>query len=189
MTTESPSSRMLSIFHDGGIDFESADDAWRRAEHLYPLLGWLTASFPDTRAFQTCAEWLRLCATHIEGGEPAAALFTRAGSDAPRQAHAVASGLVDLRNECVLAQRPAAAAFADAANHLCEVWAAVLAHEADAETESWDRAKAATTAMVTARLYQQGLEEQDKEARTRARVELTRLLRTARETVSQIPPG
>ena len=173
---------MLAMFHEAGIHFESADDAWRRAEHLYPLLGWLTASFPEERAFQTCVEWLRLCASHIEGGEMVPTLFAQARSNAPRQAHGVARGLVDLRDERILAGKPAAAAFADAANHLCEVWAAVTTKEEDAETEPWARAKAATTAMVTAWLYQQDLDEQDKAARTLARLELTRLLRTARTT-------
>jgi hypothetical protein len=181
--TESPSARLLAMFHEAGIHFESADDAWQRAEHLYPLLGWLTASFPDERAFRSCAEWLRLCASRIDGSEPAAALFAQARLDSPRQAHIVAGGLVDLLNERVLARQPAAAAFADAANNLCEVWAAVTTDEMDAETEPWARAKAAAAAMVTAWLYQQGLEEQDKEARALARVELTRLLRTARTTV------
>ncbi|MBZ4419551.1 hypothetical protein [Myxococcus sp. RHSTA-1-4] len=187
--TESPSTRLLFIFQQSGIHFESVEDAWRRAEHLYPLLGWLTASFPDARAFETCVEWLRLCAARIKGSEPAAALFARARSGAPRQAHVVAGGLVDLRNENILARRPAAAAFADAANHLCEVWAAVTTDERDAETEPWARAKAASAAMVTAWVYQQELEEQDKEARSRARVELTQLLRAARETVAQVTPG
>ncbi|WP_246357206.1 hypothetical protein [Pyxidicoccus fallax] len=173
------------MFHEAGFPFESVDAAWRGSEHLYPLLGSLTASFPDARAFQTCAEWLRLCAAHIEGSEPAAALFARACSEVPRQSHIVASGLGDLRNECILARRPAAAAFADSASHLCEAWAAVSTGEVDDETEPWARAKAAAKAMVTAWLYQQGLEEEDKEARTRARVELTRLLRTAREEVSK----
>lgn len=181
--TESPSARLLAMFHEAGIHFESADDAWQRAEHLFPLLGWLTASFPDEWAFRTCAEWLRRCASRIDGSEPAAELFAQARSDAPRQAHVVAGRLVDLRNEHVLARRPAAAAFADAANHLCEVWAAVTTDETDAETEPWARAKAAAAAMVTAWLYQQGLEEQDKEARTLARVELIRLLRSARAMV------
>jgi hypothetical protein len=171
------------MFHEAGIHFESADDAWQRAEHLYPLLGWLTASFPDEKAFRTCAEWLRVCASRIDGSEPAAALFAQARTGSPRQAHISAGGLVDLRNECILARKPAAAAFADAANHLCEVWAAVTTHEADAETEPWGRAKAAAAAVVTAWLYQQGLEEQDKEARRLARLELTRLLRAARATV------
>jgi hypothetical protein len=184
--TESPSAFMLSMFHEAGIPFESVEDAWQRAEHLYPLLGWLTASFPDVRAFQTCAEWLRLCAARIDGSEPAAALFARARSDAsPRQAHIVAGGLGDLRNERILAGQPAAAAFADAASHLCEVWAAVTTREEDADTHPWARAKAATEAMVTARLYQQGLSEQDKAAKTAARIELTGLLRSARTMVLQ----
>ncbi len=56
-------------------------------------------------------------------------------------------------------------------------------HEEDAETEPWGRAKAAAVAMVTAWVYQQGLEEEDKQARRLARVELTRLLREARAAV------
>nr|QKW93795.1 hypothetical protein [Vitiosangium cumulatum] len=179
-TTDAPSTRMLALFQGAGIHFESAEDAWRRAEHLYPLLGWLTSSFPDERAFLTCAEWLRRCAERIEDARPAAELFAQARSGAPRQAHVVAGRLVDLRNEWILAKKPAAAAFADAANHLCEVWAAVTTGEVDAETEPWARAKAAAVAMVTAWLYQQGLEEDDKAERERARVDLTRLLRTAR---------
>ncbi|MFP2923950.1 hypothetical protein ACLESO_01785 [Pyxidicoccus sp. 3LG] len=183
---ESPSEFMLSMFHQAGIHFESVEEAWQRAEHLYPLLGWLTARFPDASAFQTCAEWLKLCASHIEGSEPAAALFAQARSDAsPRQAHIVAGRLGDIRNERILARQPAAAAFADAASDLCEVWAAVTTQEEDAETNPWARAKAAAEAMVTARLYQQGLSEQDKEAKKAARLELTGLLRSARTTVLQ----
>ncbi|WNG40285.1 hypothetical protein F0U61_46345 [Archangium violaceum] len=179
---ESPSARLLAMFHEAGIHFESAEDAWRRAEHLSPLLGWLTASFPEERAFQTCVEWLRLCSSRVEGSEAVPTLFARARSDSPRQAHVVAGGLVDLRNELILARKPAAAAFADAANHLCEVWAAVATGEQDAETEPWARAKAAAVAMVTAWLKQQGLDEKEREARTQARIELTRILRTARAT-------
>lgn len=181
--TESPSARLLAMFHEAGIPFDSVDDAWQRAEHLSPLLGWLTASFPDEESFRTCSEWLRLCASRIDGGEPAASLFAQARGNAPRQAHVAAGKLVDLRNECILARRPAAAALADAANHLCEVWAAVTTHEEDGETEPWGRAKAAAVAMVTAWLYQQNLKEEDKQARIIARVELTRLLREARAAV------
>ncbi|WPB73762.1 hypothetical protein KYC5002_32575 [Archangium violaceum] len=186
--TESPSARLLAMFHEAGIPFDSVEDAWRRSEHLSPLLGWLTASFPDEAAFQTCSEWLRLCASRVDGGEPAAALFAQARGNAPRQAHVAAGKLVDLRNECILARRPAAAAFADAANHLCEVWTAVTTHEEDGETEPWGRAKAAAVAMVTAWLYQQELEEEDKQARLLARAELTRLLREARAAVRPDQP-
>ncbi|PTL77055.1 hypothetical protein [Vitiosangium sp. GDMCC 1.1324] len=179
--TDAPSTRMLALFQGAGIQFESAEDAWRRAEHLYPLLGWLTARFPDERAFGTCAEWLRLCASRIEDAAPAAELFAQARSGAhPRQAHIVAGKLGDLRNEWILARKPAAAAFADAASHLCEVWAAVTTGEMDAETEPWARGKAAAGAMVTAWLYQQGLKEDDKAEREKARIALTGLLRTAR---------
>ncbi|WP_241759271.1 hypothetical protein [Pyxidicoccus parkwayensis] len=168
------------MFHEGGFPFESVDDAWLHAEHLYPLLGWLTASFPDAHAFQTCAEWLRLCAARIEGSEPSAVLFAQARSDAPpRQAHIVASRLGDVRNEHILARKPAAAAFADAASHLAEAWAAITTQEVESEDEPWARAKAAAAAMVTAWVYQRGLGDEDKEARKQARVELTRMLRSA----------
>lgn len=177
--TDSPSTRLLSLFQQAGIPFESVEEAWQRAEHLWPLLGWLTARFPDASAFQTCAAWLRLCASHLDDNG-SAALFAQARSDAPRQAHVVAGKLVDVRNASVLARRPASAAFADAANHLCEVWAAVTTQETDAETEPWARAKAAATAMVTAWIYQHDLDEQDKAARKRASAELIQLLREAR---------
>ena len=141
--TESPDAFLLSMFQKAGNPVESVEAAWQRSEYLYPLLGWLTANFPEPAAFQTCAEWLRLCAAHIEGSVPAANVFSQARSEAPRQGHIAAGQLVDLRNQAILERKPAVAAFSDAANHLCEVWAAVTTQEADAETEPWARAKAA----------------------------------------------
>ncbi|WP_044889218.1 hypothetical protein [Myxococcus hansupus] len=179
--TEAPDAFLLSIFQKSGISLGSVAEAWERSEHLYPLLGWLTASFPAPSAFDICAEWLRRCAERIDGGAPVAALFARARDEGPRQAHVVAGALGDVRNQSILDGKPAVAAFADGASDLCEVWAAVTTNEADAETEAWARAKSASAAMVTALLAQRG---QDAQAKAAARVELTGLLRLARATVA-----
>ncbi|MFY2562825.1 hypothetical protein ACN469_34850 [Corallococcus terminator] len=179
--SETPSTRMLALFQANEIHFDSAEDAWARAEHLSPLLGWLTAQFPDEGAFQTCAEWLRQCAERIPDAKPAAKRFAQARSgEHPRQAHLVASQLGDLRNASVLARKPVAAAFADAASHLAEVWAAVTTGEVDEETEPFSRARQASQAMVAAWLGHQGLDSKDSPSRRKAQGELLDLLRQAR---------
>lgn len=178
--SQSPDVFLLDMFREAGLACGSVDEAWQRSEYLYPLLGWLTARFPEPTAFQVCAEWLRQAATRIDGAAAAADLFARARGEAPRQGHVIAGALGDLRNQSILEQKPAVAAFADAASHLCEVWAAVTTNEADAETNSWARAKAASAAMVMALLEQRGQDARDPAAKAQARVELTELLRTAR---------
>ena len=178
---EAPDVFLLSLFEKSGISVGSVEEAWERSEYLYPLLGWLTASFPAPSAFDICAEWWRQCAERIDGGAPVAALFARARDEGSRQAHVVAGALGDLRNQAILDGKPAVAAFADAASDVCEVWAAVTTHEEDAETEAWARAKSASAAMVTALLSQR---EQDAQFKAAARVELTGLLRLARATVA-----
>lgn len=179
--SETPSARMLALFQANGLHFDSAEDAWARAEHLSPLLGWLVARFPDERAFQACAEWLRLCAERIPDAKPAAERFAQALSGThPRRAHLAASALGDLRNAATLGSKPAAAAFADAASHLAEVWAAVTTGEVDGETEPWSRAREATRALVTAWLTHQGVDSEDKPSRRKAQGELVDLLRQAR---------
>ncbi|MFP2957276.1 hypothetical protein ACLEPN_05445 [Myxococcus sp. 1LA] len=182
--TESPDAFLLGLFQKSGLPHGSVEEVWQRSEHLYPLLGWLTAHFPEPTAFQVCAEWLRQVATRIDGAGAAADLFAQAVGEAPRQAHVVAGKLGDLRNASILEQKPAVAAFADAASHLCEVWAAVTTNEVDEETHPWARAKAAASAMGTALLAQRGQEAQDTIAKAQARVELTELLRAARATLT-----
>ncbi|QDF05818.1 hypothetical protein [Myxococcus xanthus] len=181
--TESPDPFLLSMFQQSGLACGSVDEVWQRSEYLYPLLGWLTAQFPEPTAFQVCAEWLRQAATRVEGSAAAADLFAQARGEAPRQGHVIAGALGDLRNASILERKPAVAAFADAASHLCEVWAAVTTNEVDAETNPWARAKAAAGAMVTALLEQRGQDEKDPAAKAQARVELTELLRTARAAI------
>ncbi|WP_434348633.1 hypothetical protein ACN6A1_15160 [Myxococcus virescens] len=182
--SESPDAFLLGMFQKSGLACGSVDEAWQRSEYLYPLLGWLTARFPEPTAFQICAEWLRLAATRVEGATAAADLFAQARGEAYRQGHVIAGALGDLRNASILEQKPAVAAFADAASHLCEVWAAVTTNEADAETNPWVRAKAAAGAMVTALVEQRGQDEKDPAAKAQARVELTELLRTARAAIT-----
>ncbi|QSQ17726.1 hypothetical protein [Myxococcus landrumensis] len=179
--SETPSARLLDIFQANDLPFDSAEAAWARAEHLFPLLGWVVAHFPNPLAFQTCAEWLSLCAARIEDARPAAELFAQARSTVHlRQAHIVAGGLGDLRNQWILEKKPAAAAFADSASDLAETWAAITTGEADGETEAWARAKAATRAMVTAWVVHQGLDSEDPAQRRQAQVSLVGLLRDAR---------
>ncbi|NVI96641.1 hypothetical protein HV824_00685 [Myxococcus sp. AM009] len=182
--SESPDVFLLGMFQKSGLAFGSVDEAWQRSEHLYPLLGWLTARFPEPTAFQVCTEWLRQAATRVEGSAAAADLFAQARGEAPRQGHVIAGRLGDLRNASILERKPAVAAFADAASHLCEVWAAVTTNEGDTETNPWARAKAAAGAMVTALLEQRGEAAEDPAAKARARVELTELLRTARAAIT-----
>ncbi|NTX55528.1 hypothetical protein [Myxococcus sp. CA039A] len=179
--SETPTTQLLALFQANDLHFDSAEDAWARAEHLSPLLGWVVAHFPDERAFQTCAAWLSLCAEHIQDAKPAAERFAQARSGAhPRQAHIVASKLGDVRNASILARKPAAAAFADAASHLAEVWAAVTTGEVDEETDPWARARGASQAMVTAWVEHQGLGSKDNPGRQKALGELLDLLRQAR---------
>lgn|GEM_PF-2846508 len=181
--SETPSTRMLALFQANDIHFDSAEDAWARAEHLYPLLGWLVAHFPDERAFRSCAEWLRLCTGRIQDARPSAERFAQALSgEHPRRAHLVASALGDLRNAAVLDKKPAAAAFADAASHLAEAWAAVTTGEVDDASEPWSRAQEAAQAMVTAWLGYQGLDSKDGPSRRKAQEELLDLLRQARRS-------
>ncbi|MBL0694037.1 hypothetical protein [Comamonas sp. JC664] len=182
--TEAPDAFLLSLFQKSGISLDSVEEAWERSEHLYPLLGWLTASFPAPSAFDVCAEWLRRCSERIDGAAPAAALFARARDEGPRQAHVVAGALGDARNQAILDGKPAVAAFADAASDLCEVWAAVTTNELDGETEAWARARSASTAMVTALLSQRGQDAKNAQLKAAARVELTGLLRLARAAVA-----
>ncbi|WP_338868942.1 hypothetical protein [Myxococcus stipitatus] len=179
-----PTAQMLDIFQANHIHFGSAEEAWARAEHLFPLLGWVVAHFPNPQAFQVCAEWLRLCAARIEDARPAAELFAQARSSVhPRQAHIVAGQLGDLRNQWILEKKPAAAAFADSASDLAETWAAITTGESDGETGAWARAKAATRAMVTAWVEHQGLDSEDSSLRRPAQVALVGLLRQSRDGV------
>ncbi|WP_426732802.1 hypothetical protein [Myxococcus faecalis] len=181
MSEETPDVRMLAIFEANGFHFASVEEAWARARHLYPLLPSVVDRFPEERAHQVCADWLSRVAERIQDARPAAELFAQARSKTPpRQAHLVASGLGDLRNAWVLGSKPAAAAFADAASHLAEVWAARTSGEEDAETDAWARSQEASKALVTAWVLNQGRGDQDKEARVQAREALTDLLREAR---------
>ncbi|MCP3065115.1 hypothetical protein LXT21_40720 [Myxococcus sp. K38C18041901] len=181
MAEETPDAQMLAIFEANDFHYASVEEAWAKARHLYPLLPSVVDRFPEERAHQVCSEWLSRVAERIQDARPAAELFAQARSKAPpRQAHLVASKLGDLRNAWVLGKKPAAAAFADGAGHLAEVWAARTSGEEDGETDAWKRSQEASTALVTAWVLHQGLVDTDKEARVRAREALTDLLREAR---------
>ncbi|MCP3098035.1 hypothetical protein LZ198_03990 [Myxococcus sp. K15C18031901] len=179
---DSVDAALLALFQRSDLPYDTVEDAWRRSAFLAPLVGWVAARFPEERAFRVCADWLARLAERIPEAKPAADLFAQAAdtSQGPHQANVVAGRLGDLRNASILARRPAAAAFADGASDLAEVWAAATKGPADDESDPWARARAASHALVTAWVLHAGQDPEDKALRAAATKELLALLRECR---------
>jgi len=173
---------LLASYRRSGIQYDTVEEAWRQSRHLGPLVGWVLARFPDERAFRVCAAWLARCVERIPEAKPAADLFAQATAreQGPHQANVVAGRLGDLRNEAIMAGKPAVAAFADGASDLAEAWAAATTGQVDAEVDPWARGRTASKALVTAWAAHSGWSPEDREARAQATRALLDLLRECR---------
>lgn len=153
MAEAPPAQRLLAVFTAAKLEFSSADQAWAEAVQLSPLLGYVVALFPHSPAsFELCVAWLKLGAQRLELDLAPVNRLADAREASKAGRNRAAFELGSLRNEAVLAGRPAQAAFADAAAHLAEVWA----DPADEENDAFARAAAASQALITATVCAEG---------------------------------
>lgn len=145
--------RLLAVFSSAKLQFVSADEAWTNAVHVSPLVGYVLALFPSSPAsFELCVAWLRLGAQRLELDPAPIGRLAEARDASLAGRNRAAFDLGSLRNEAVLARRPAQAALADAVTHIAEVWADPTA----AENDAFARAAAASKALISATLLTEG---------------------------------
>jgi hypothetical protein len=162
---------MLAQFARADVRYTTLEEAWIQSGYASPLLGYLLARFPEAAAFDQVLRFLEAVGTQLgDAAEKTLPLMAGVRDATQGERNRAASAAGDARNHAVMAKRPAAAAFADAVDHVLQVWADP--QDEQGGNAPFPRASATVTALVSSLQLHQGSSEADPQARAQVRQQL-----------------